>query len=362
MGILGCLGGRGIVVRVNARSFMLAVTGVVSLVLAGLATSSPAGAAQQPLQAVIHGAGCGDPIKISALDRKGKVTSERVLVQGKPGFQLSAKAVSTDDTQFMFTSYDCNNKNHTLYRQYFGRRPVAQPLMALPLGWWMEGVTWDIARGTPAVLIRDPNFNYQLQALLPAGWTTLWSGDRASFGGKSPDDLESRSGYEYLIVGDDLGDSWSMWRLSTSGTFSGFLSEMLAGPGEINGIADGFSDRVNVYVGPDGTWICDWSASGTIQEALTQGKCATVPGGAAYYGVTILGEGSKEWLVLSHLLGPSSQTQFECVGQNFLSCGSPVIGKRENAQLNGNDFAYMYIGESKRFLKKPFNRLGSSRI
>ena len=340
----------------------IALVAVAALLLTSFQSTGSAMASTQPYQAVIHGSGCGDPIKISALDQKGQVTSQRTLVRGKPGFQLSAKAVSTDDTQLLFTSYDCTNKNHTLYRQYFGRRPVAQPLMTLPVGWWMEGVAWDIARGTPAVLIRDPDFNYQLQALLGGGWTTLWAGNRASFGGKFPDDLESRSGYEYLIVGDDLGGAWSMWRLSTSGSFSGFLSESLTGPGEINSIADGFSDRVNAYVGPDGTWICDWSASGTIQEAITQGKCATVPGGAGYYGVTILGEQDKEWLVLNHLLGPSSQTEFECIGKNFLSCGSPVVGKRETSRLDGNDFVYMYIGESRRFLKKPFNRLGSSRI
>lgn len=340
---------------------------IVALALTGLVfatgTSADADAARkQPIQAVLHGYGCGDPITISAVDRTGRVTDDRVIVRGKPGFQLIPKIVSTDQKQFLFMSFDCENNTHTLYRQYLGRKPTAEPLMVLPNEWWMVGVTWDIARAAPAVLIRDPNFNYQLQVLNPTGWSTLWSGSRSDFDGKFPSGIESRSGYEYLIVGDNLRDSWSMWSITTSGRYSGFLSESLTGPGEILEIADGFSDRTNTYVGPDGTWICDWSARGTIQDAIAQGKCATVPGGAGYRGVSILGEGNREWLVLTHLLGPSSQTQYECLGESFLSCGTPKIGERQASALNGNEFAYVYIGEGMKYVKTKFNKLGASRI
>ncbi len=319
-------------------------------------------AAEDPFQAVFHGSGCGDPIKISAVLTSGQVGSERTVVKGKPGYLLSAKAVSTDSKHFLFTSWNCTTKTFSLYQQNIGKKPTAKLLMALPADWWMVGVTWDIARGAPAVLVQNPDYEYQIQALLPSGWTPLWTGDRSSFGGRFPSDLQSRSGYEYLVIADDLGATWGMYRVSTSGSYSGYMGEVLAGPGEIHSIADNFTRNTTIFIGPDGSWICDWSASGTVQAAISQGKCVTVPGGASYYGVGVLGKGGNQWLLLDPTMSLPSRTEFKCVGGNFISCGTPVVGKRGTTSLRGNDFAYVYLGNSVKFVKTKFKNLGSSRI
>lgn len=343
------------------RSFRGLLVVTLVLMLAAPVGSASARNTAAPIQAVLHGSGCGDPIRISAVSRSGDVTQSRVLVRGKPGFLLSARQVSRDGRQFLFTSWNCETKEYSLYRQSLVRKPTAELLMALPAGWWMEGVTWDVARNTPAVLFSDANFNYQIQVLLSGAWTTLWAGTRLDFGGKFPKDLKSRSGFEYLIVADAFDSAWSQYRMQTSGSLPAYPIEVLTGPGRIQEIANQFPGDQKILVGPDGSWICDWSAQGTIQDAIAQGKCATVPGGNAYRGVVVSGPGDSEWLILDRL-GPSSKTQFTCVGSGFVSCGTPVVGKRGSSSLRGNGFAYAYFGERGQNLRTKFKNLGSSRV
>ena len=333
------------------------------LAFIALTPHSVANAAEAPEQAVIHGSGCGDPLKISAISRSGEIEKSRSIVKGKPGFQLTARAVSTDDQQILFTSYDCDTNEQTLYRQFLGRRPTAEALMALPRDWWFVGVTWDIARGAPAVLIRDPGFSYFLQVQDPSGWSTVWSGSRADFDGKFPDDLVSRSGYEFLIVADDLGGEWAQFRVNTSGKFRPYMNKELTGPGRMNEIADGAPlGRNKSLIGEDGSYICDWSARGTIQDAITQGKCTPVIGGAGFYGVLAKSEYPKDWLFTYGGLGSTMRHEFECVGETIVSCGSPVVGKRERSTLSGSGFAYVDLGTDGTRIKTKFKKLGASTI
>ena len=150
-------------------------------------------------------------------------------------------------------------------------RPVARELLRLPTGWWLLDASWDPARGAPVVLIRDPDFNYQINLLSGGQWVTLWSGNTSSTGGFYLDGIDSRSGREVVVWGTG-GTSWKTWRLSGSG----YMSSDLSGPGRLNDIGDWFGN-VNGLAGSVGSWVCDSGARGSISEAVAQRKCAVVP-------------------------------------------------------------------------------------
>ncbi len=117
----------------------------------------------------------------------------------------------------------------------------------------------------------------------------------------------------------------------------------------------------DLFIGQDGSYICDWSARGTIQDALNQSKCTTVVGGAGWYGVGVVGDYPKQWLITYDFT--DTRHEFECVGgRTVFSCGSPVMGERGTSTLRGSGFAYVYFGEVDRSIKTKFKNLGASNI
>lgn len=318
------------------------------------ATSTPAGAAAY-VEAVLYGSGCGDPLEVMAISGQGTQLGKRTLVHGKRDIAFEPHATSPDNKRFIFSTYNCETDAHALYTQPVTTRPTARQILSLPTGWWLLDATWDVARNAPAVLYRDRDYNYYLQVLTGGAWTTLWTASRASIGGYFLDGIEGQTGREYLLFGDDF-DKWQIWRVTATGRAIPYLS----GPGDLSSVESNKFGSVNAIVGRDGSWVCDWNASGTIGDALTQGKCATIPGGAGYGAIfTEASASSTYWLHISPSFGTNFMVNVKCVGATFLSCGTPTVGARRNSPLGATSSNMANIEFPN---VKYMNRLGASTI
>lgn len=311
--------------------------------------------ASSDVQVVLHGSGCGDPLEAAALSEQGKLLSSRTLVRGKQDIAMEAHASSPDGKRFIFSTYNCKTKTHALYTQPLSARPAARQLLTLPTDWWLLDATWDIARGAPAVLYRDPNYTYFLQVLVGGTWTTLWTASRESIGGYFLDGIEGQTGREYLLFGDDF-NKWQIWRVSGEGR----VWPELSGPGEISNVQGNSFGAVNAITGRDGSWVCDGFAEGTIADAISQGKCVTIPGGAASGGVfTSADKIYTYWLNVAAFAASDFMVKVTCVGGSFLSCGTPVVSNRQASPLR-NTSVNMTSLELPTL--KAFSRLGASTI
>jgi len=336
----------------------------LSLLFAAIVALSlfPAPAAQavdRPLQAVLSGGDCGDPIEISAVSRNGKVLDRRTVVRAKPDVRLEVEAVSGEGNQFLFSTYDCTRETYALYRQYIGLRPKADLLRSMPADWSIVAATWDSERDAPAVLIGDPDFNYQLDVLSPSGWAPVWFEPNTRFG-IYPRDLQDRGGGEFIMVGFDKVGTWSAWRLYTSGRSAPNTSKFLEGNGRIRNLASTSQRGAIGYIGERDTWICDWSASGTIEAAVASGDCVGT-GALARAGVI----GSAEtgyWLNLASGLRGGQIYLFGCT-RGFFSCPNPTVEEGDYTSLGGKSFEYIFWGEGRDgYIQTKFSKLGASSI
>lgn len=316
--------------------------------------TSPTAEAASYVDAVLYGSGCGKPLEVMAISKQGTQLGKRTLVNGKRDVAFEAHGTSSDNKRFIFSTYNCTTKAHALYMQSVTPRPTARQILTLPPGWWLLDAAWDVVRNAPAVLFRDPDFNYSLQVLTGSTWTTLWTGSDTTVGAYLSG-IEGQTGREYLVYGDNLG-KWQVWRLSSTGR----LSPKLNGPGDLNSVESSKFGSLDAIVGRDGSWVCDWSASGTIGDALTQGKCATIPGGAGYGALFTDATGdSAHWLHISPPFGSNFMVKVTCVGATFLSCGTPTIGPRKTSPLGvtSSNMANIEFPNV-----KAMNRLGASTI
>jgi len=342
--------------RLSAAVLSGALTAFLSVGVVPSATAT-----DRPLQAVLNGGKCGDPIEISAVSRTGEVLDRRTVVRAKPGVKLEVQAASREGNQFLFTTYDCTTETYALYRQYIGLRPKADLLRALPSDWRIVAATWDSERDAPAVLYRDPDFNYQLDVLYPSGWAPIWFEPTTEYG-IYPRDIQDRGGGEFVMVGFDTIGTWSAWRLYTSERSGPYTSKFLEGEGRIRSLAATKQLGAIGYIGERGKWICDgWSAEGTIEEAVARGDCAEAGSGGAQVGVIGIGE-SDSWLNVAVGMTGGRLYPFEC-SRGFLSCPSPTVEEGDYTSLGGESFAYIFWGEGKDgYIKTKFSKLGASRI
>lgn len=307
----------------------MALLGGFVMVAASVTAVSRPAAADSYVEGVLYGGGCGDPLEAMVISGQGTQLANRTLVRGKKGVALEPHATSPDNKRFIFSSYNCATETHALYTQPVTTRPTARQILTLPAGWWLLDATWDVARSAPAVLYRDPDFNYYLQVLVAGTWTTLWTGSDTSIGGFYLSGIEGQTGREYLIFGDNFS-RWQIWRLSAAGR----IIPELNGPGDISSVQSNKYGSVNAIVGRDGGWVCDWNAWGPIGDALTQGKCVTIPGGAGYGSIfTEAAEDSTYWLHVSPSFGSNFMVKVTCVGATFLSCGTPLVRDRRTSPL-----------------------------
>lgn len=316
--------------------------------------TSPAAAAGD-VQVVVHGDGCGDPLVADALSEQGKLLSSRPIVRGKRDIAMEAYATDPDGKRLIFSTYNCTTKAHALYTQPLAAKPTATQLLSLPVGSWLLDATWDVARRAPAVLYRDANFTYYLQVFSAGSWVTLWTGTRASMGGYFLEGIEGQSGREYLLFGDNFND-WQIWRVSGEGRV---WSEM-TGPGELTNVEGDAFGAVNAITGRDGSWICDGFAKGKISDAITQGKCVTIPGGAAYGAVFTDADNVYSWWVnMTGAIAPDFMIKVTCVGGSFLSCGTPAVSTRRPSPLTGTSVNMASVELPS---LKLFSRIGASTV
>ena len=307
----------------------LAWLAVVALVVGLLMLVPGPAVAASKVQAVLHGYDCGDPLIVEALSARGTALGTRTLVNGKRDIAFRAHAVSPDNTRFVFSAYNCVSEAQALYLQSLTSRPVAQQVLPVPQDWWLLDATWDPVRAGPAVLIRDPNYNYFLQVLTGGVWTMVWSGSRASVGGYFLAGIEGQNGREYMLYGDDVSN-WQIWRVTPDGR----LNKELDGPGEISNVDPSPFADVNAIVGRNGSWVCDRFATGPIAQALTEGECATIPQGAAFGAVFTEATGnSSYWLNVAAAGGPGFMVRVTCVGAGIFSCGNPTVTDRRQSPL-----------------------------
>lgn len=317
--------------------------------------SVPPASAVPTLEGVLYGGGCGNPLNVRVLSEQGKVVASRTLVRAKRNLALEPHAESNDSKRFIFSTFDCVTKVHSLYVQPLTSKPTARQVLTLPMDWSILDATWDIARDAPAVLVRDPDFNYFIQLLQGSTWETLWTGSVTDTGGIYLDGIDSRTGREFIVWGDN-SSSWQTWRLRSWGS----LSRELSGPGSMTDVSRMSGSSVSAFMGRDGSWVCDWSATGTITDAIAQGKCATIAGGAAYGGVFTDAPGSfTYWLHLSPPVGSNFMVKVTCVGANFYSCGTPEVSDRRASPLGitSSAMANVYFNSVKQVTK-----LGASSI
>jgi hypothetical protein len=342
----------------NRRQFFRLV--LMALLLSSLASVTTSSHAQtkkknNPTQSIVYGTyGCKNQIEIRAIGYNGEDLGTRTLVRSTRNVQLIPYDVSSKPNVMLFGAYDCDTSTFSLFSQPISDNPSLTYLANLGPEWWLVNATWDIARNFPVVLLRDKNFNYSIQALTGGTWQILWSGNRNSLGGFYLGGITSRTGNEFLMWGDNLSSTWKVWRVGSSGS----VSEQLTGPGSLQAIASTVLQGANAYIGPQGTWVCDWSATGSVSSAIGQRLCASVPGGQAYAGAFTFANSSADsyWLYLSPApLNSPVRILVECFGGSIFSCGSPVIKRSEASGLNANDFFFRELYEV-----KNFKRLGST--
>ena len=324
----------------------------------GLFPVPAAQAVDRPLQAVLSGGDCGDPIEISAVSRTGEVLDRRTVVRAKPGVRLEVQAVSPEGNQFLFTTHNCTSDDYALYRQYIGLRPKADLLRSMPAGWPIVAATWDSERDAPAVLFRDPDFNFQLDVLYPNGWAPIWFKFSTEIG-MYPSDIQDRGGGEFIMVGLDRAFRWAAWRVGTTGRTGPYTSKFLESEERIRSLAATSQLGAIGYIG-DRAWICDWSAAGTMAEAVASGDCVEAQQGAQA-GVIGLAE-SGYWLYLSYGMNGGQLFPFEC-DRGFFSCPNPTVEEGDYTSLRGRSFAYIFWGEGKDgYIQTKFSKLGASSI
>lgn len=345
--------------RRNARQFFRLL--LIALLLPSLATITTSAHAQtkkkdKPTQSLVYGTyGCKNQIEIKAIGYNGEDLGTRTLVRSTRNVQLIPYDVSSKPNVMLFGAYDCDTSTFSLFSQPISENPSLTYLANLGPEWWLVNATWDIARDFPVVLLRDKNYNYSIQALTGGSWQVLWSASRNSLGGFYLGGITSRTGSEFLMWGDNLASTWKVWRVGSSGS----TAEQLTGPGSLQAIASTVLQGANAYIGPQGTWVCDSSATGSVTNAIGQRLCTSVPGGQASAGAFTFANSSANsyWLYLAPApLNSPVRILIECFGGSLFSCGSPVVKKYETSTVNGNDFFFRELYEV-----KNFKRLGSTR-
>jgi hypothetical protein len=335
--------------------------GILTLAVGLALVTAPSASAKvaAPTQSLIYATpGCGNRIDIRALGYNGKSLGVRTLVRSTGNTELIPYDVSSEPNVFLYASFNCDSKTFNLYTQSIGIHPVASLIASLNADTALVGATWDMARRVPVVLIRDSKFNYSLQMLNGGTWSQLWSAPGASFGSIYLHGVSSRSGREFIIWGDDLGNSWKAYRLSESG----YLGEYLSGPGKISTVARSVLDRMNAFIGPSGSWVCDSSAYGKIADAITQSKCASVQGGFASSGAFTYASPNADqyWLYLNQapeMFAPPVKIMVTCLGSSLFSCGTPQVDAPISAGFGGEHLIYRDLYDVKKFLK-----LGSTQV
>lgn len=317
--------------------------------------AAPPAGAFPTLQGVLYGGGCGSPLNVKVLSEQGAALATRTLVRTNRNMTLEPHGVSNDSKRFLFSTFDCVTKVHSLYVQPLTPKPTPRQILTLPTGWSIRDATWDIARDAPTVLVQDAAFNYSIQVLQGSTWTPLWTGNSTDTGGIYLDGIDSRTGREFIVWGDN-STSWQTWRLRSYGS----LSRELSGPGSMTDVSRMSGSDVSALVGRDGSWVCDWSAQGAIADAIAQGKCATIPGGAAYGGVFTDAPGSYTyWLHLAPAFGSNFMVKVTCVGATAYSCGTPRVSDRRTSSLGvtSSGMANAYFNNL-----KQVNKLGASTL
>ena len=346
------VGGTSVVNEQAARGGVCSSTPATTL---PPSTTSPPGPVNSPplstTQGIVYATfGCGNQIRLQAVDYGGTAIGSRVLVQSTQSVQLIPYGVSSDNN-LLYGSFDCTTKSYTAYLQPINSSPFSRKILSLPSNWGLIGGTWDIARGVPALLLRDPNWTYSIQTFSSSTWTSIWSAPRTSFRGSFPAGLASRTGFEYTIWSNSTG-SWSVWRLNGSGG----LSEVVTGTGSINSLTSAPFERANAFITTTGTWVCDGLASGSISVLTSQRKCSAVTTSGGRYGAFTFASSSSPsyWLYLtSSGLDPNTRTRIDCPGSSVFVCQSPVVDSSQRSDIAGNNLLFMSL-----FGISDFNRLG----
>lgn len=314
---------------------------------------------QQPsdfTQAIIYSTfGCRNQIRIRAMDYTGKNLAERVLVRSTGNVQLMVYAVSNQEDEIIFGTFNCDTNERAVYRQSLSTNPTAIPILNLPANWTLIGATWDVARRAPSVFLQDPTRGYSIQTLIRNEWSIVGSFSRTTFGSHPPWGFRSDTGFEFEIWGNS-SSSWKEWRVSRNGD----LSEQMSGAGTLNSKAATVLEQAQAYFGSTGTWICDGFANGAISNLVTQGRCSFVESSPASYGAFIYANpnATSYWLYMtpSGLIFPN-RVRFDCVGATLFSCGTPFVRESRRSDLAGNYLHYVSL-----FDIPDFNGLASTNI
>lgn len=324
-------------------------------VLGAVPTQSALASQQQITQGIIYGTyGCANEIRIQGFDISGSPLDRRTIVRSTGNVQLIPYDASQNPNVFLYGAFDCEAKSYRLYSQALGIRPEAQLIAAYGPEVLLLGATWDKARNAPVVLLRAGGV-HSIQMLRDGRWDELWSRHWRDLGDYFLNGIQSRTGREFLLWGNTLGPSWQTWRLDASG----FLARELSGPGRIQEVASTPSGNANAIVGEDASWVCDSRSFGPVSDAIVQGRCATVPGGAGGSGAFLsAGAGWDEiyWLNLAPApLGAPTRSRVNCVGGTMFLCGSPVVSDVSRTSLVGLGYVARPLFDIKRF-----TRLGST--
>jgi hypothetical protein len=301
-------------------------------------TSSPTATSGLPAnttQGIIYGTyGCKNQIQMGALSYAGQVVSTKVLVQSTQNVQLIPYGLSPSN-ELLFSSYNCDSRTYSVYRQQLGANPTLRLVMSLPSTWGIIGGTWDVARNAPAVLLRDPNFAYSIQVHNGSGWSVAASFPRNSFGTYYPTGLQSLSGFEYRIWGSSTS-AWKVWRLGSAG----YLSEILNGAGYLNSVSSAPLERSLALLSSSGTWICEGYANGSISILIGQGKCSSATNATARYAAFTYAnsDAASFWLhLIPSGISGTSRLKVICRLSSLLNCEGPSIQERQVGVISGNN-------------------------
>ena len=225
----------------------------------------------------------GQPLIYSRSDSNYREFQNIILVEGAPGYEISALDYHRWSKSLLFSIYNTSSRLHSVFRVTLGVAGSRPVLVANGL-FVIDGKI-DIKSGDPVLLISGSGFaSYRVIQYSSIGpveiWNALSAGWLTSRGPLIfPNQIIPATGGENYVTGSSLnGQGWRIDEISNSNGRI-YVSPYMAGSGELGGAAQGDVGLSDIYWGlatSTGYFICRDPLLSTVYVPTAQ-ICRTMP-------------------------------------------------------------------------------------